>query len=133
MFIINIIPIYVVVMVVAGRYSSRLYIAYSTFYALGSIMAMQASAQKALRLVCSIRTVGMLQFSARVVRLVTSRRRRVRPQMIFFFQHPSFQCGTCRDAAVVGRRCPCASALTYSRNTRDFLPSVTNKAAFIVP
>lgn len=40
-FIINIIPIYVVVMVVAGRYSSRLYIAYSTFYALGSIMAMQ--------------------------------------------------------------------------------------------
>eukprot|EP00904_Undaria_pinnatifida_P008662 jgi/Undpi1/4926/HiC_scaffold_19.g08278.m1 len=40
-FIINIIPIYVVVMVVAGRYSSRLYIAYSTFYALGSLMAMQ--------------------------------------------------------------------------------------------
>eukprot|EP00752_Nemacystus_decipiens_P005830 g5269.t1 len=40
-FIINIIPIYVVVMVVAGRYSSRLYVAYSTFYALGSIMAMQ--------------------------------------------------------------------------------------------
>lgn len=40
-FIINIIPIYVVVMVVAGRYSSRLYIAYSTFYALGSILAMQ--------------------------------------------------------------------------------------------
>ena len=44
MFIINIIPIYVVVMVVAGRYSNRLYIAYSTFYALGSIMAMQARA-----------------------------------------------------------------------------------------
>ncbi|CAM9575987.1 unnamed protein product [Ascophyllum nodosum] len=43
-FIINIIPIYVVVMVVAGRYSNRLYIAYSTFYALGSIMAMQARA-----------------------------------------------------------------------------------------
>lgn len=43
-FIINIIPIYTVVMVVAGRYSSRLYIAYSTFYALGSIMAMQVSA-----------------------------------------------------------------------------------------
>lgn len=40
-FIINIIPIYVVVMVVAGRYTTRLYIAYSTFYALGSIMAMQ--------------------------------------------------------------------------------------------
>ncbi|CAM9443152.1 unnamed protein product [Discosporangium mesarthrocarpum] len=40
-FIINIIPIYVVVMVTAGRYSSRLYIAYSVFYALGSILAMQ--------------------------------------------------------------------------------------------
>ncbi|CAM9208964.1 unnamed protein product [Phaeothamnion confervicola] len=42
-FIINIIPIYVVVMVVAGRYSNRLYVAYSTFYALGSLLAMQAS------------------------------------------------------------------------------------------
>lgn len=46
MFIINIIPIYVVVMIVAGRYSNRLYIAYSTFYALGSIMAMQVLAPK---------------------------------------------------------------------------------------
>lgn len=45
-FIINIIPIYVVVMVVAGRYSSRLYIAYSTFYALGSIMAMQVQEKR---------------------------------------------------------------------------------------
>lgn len=44
-FIINIIPIYVVVMVVAGRYSSRLYIAYSTFYALGSLLAMQVKAR----------------------------------------------------------------------------------------
>ena len=39
-FIINIIPIYVVVMIVGGRYSSRLYIAYSVFYTLGSLMAM---------------------------------------------------------------------------------------------
>eukprot|EP00606_Chrysophyceae_sp_TOSAG23-5_P000957 GSChrysophyteH2.ASY1.ANO1.414.1 assembled CDS len=39
-FIINIIPIYVVVMIVGGRWSNRLYIAYSVFYALGSIMAM---------------------------------------------------------------------------------------------
>lgn len=39
-FIINIIPIYVVIMVVGGRYSHRLYIAYSIFYALGSLMAM---------------------------------------------------------------------------------------------
>ena len=54
MFIINIIPIYVVLMVLIrmstlilscflslGRYSHRLYIAYSTFYILGSILAMQ--------------------------------------------------------------------------------------------
>ncbi|KAL0590353.1 hypothetical protein ABG067_001599 [Albugo candida] len=40
-FIINMIPIYVLVVMVAGRYSPRLYIAYSTFYALGSILAMQ--------------------------------------------------------------------------------------------
>lgn len=40
-FIINMIPIYVLVMIVAGRYSPRLYIAYSTFYALGSLLAMQ--------------------------------------------------------------------------------------------
>ena len=50
-FIINLIPIYVVVMVFVrtplpllsptGRYSHRLYIAYTTFYILGSILAMQ--------------------------------------------------------------------------------------------
>lgn len=39
-FIINIIPIYVVVMILGGRYSPRLYIAYSIFYTLGSLMAM---------------------------------------------------------------------------------------------
>jgi dolichyl-diphosphooligosaccharide--protein glycosyltransferase len=39
-FIINIIPIYVVIMIIGGRYSSRLYISYSVFYALGSLMAM---------------------------------------------------------------------------------------------
>lgn len=39
-FIINIIPIYTVIMVVGGRYSSRLYIAYSIFYSMGSLMAM---------------------------------------------------------------------------------------------
>ena len=43
-FIINIIPIYVLAMMVAGRFSSRLYVAYSTFYALGSLLAMQVSA-----------------------------------------------------------------------------------------
>lgn len=40
-FIINIIPIYVVVMVFIGRYSSRLYVAYSIFYTVGSLLAMQ--------------------------------------------------------------------------------------------
>lgn len=40
-FIINIIPIHVLALLVGGRFSSRLYIAYSTFYVLGSIMAMQ--------------------------------------------------------------------------------------------
>jgi dolichyl-diphosphooligosaccharide--protein glycosyltransferase len=39
-FIINIIPIYTVVMLLGGRYSPRLYIAYSVFYTLGSLMAM---------------------------------------------------------------------------------------------
>ncbi len=39
-FIINIIPIYVVIMILGGRYSPRLYIAYSIFYTLGSLMAM---------------------------------------------------------------------------------------------
>eukprot|EP00600_Ochromonadales_sp_CCMP1393_P000988 CAMPEP_0174980286 /NCGR_PEP_ID=MMETSP0004_2-20121128/15269_1 /TAXON_ID=420556 /ORGANISM="Ochromonas sp., Strain CCMP1393" /LENGTH=915 /DNA_ID=CAMNT_0016231941 /DNA_START=125 /DNA_END=2872 /DNA_ORIENTATION=- len=39
-FIINIIPIFTVIMIVGGRYSSRLYVAYSVFYTLGSLMAM---------------------------------------------------------------------------------------------
>lgn len=39
-FIINIIPIFVVILIVGGRYSSRLYVAYSIFYTLGSLMAM---------------------------------------------------------------------------------------------
>ena len=39
-FIINVIPIYVVIMIIGGRYSSRLYVAYSVFYTMGSLMAM---------------------------------------------------------------------------------------------
>eukprot|EP01041_Mallomonas_annulata_P010990 gene10990-22967_t len=39
-FIINIIPIYTLILIIGGRYSSRLYIAYSVFYTLGSLMAM---------------------------------------------------------------------------------------------
>lgn len=40
-FIINIIPIYVVALLLTGRYSHRLYVAYSSFYILGTILAMQ--------------------------------------------------------------------------------------------
>jgi hypothetical protein len=40
-FIINIIPIYVCVLIVGGRYSPRLYTAYSVFYVVGSLLAMQ--------------------------------------------------------------------------------------------
>ena len=39
-FIINIIPIYVTIMILGNMYTPRLYVAYSTFYVLGSIMAM---------------------------------------------------------------------------------------------
>jgi len=40
-FVINIIPIYVLVMLALGRYSNRLYVAYSGFYVLGTLLAMQ--------------------------------------------------------------------------------------------
>ncbi|KAJ7565033.1 hypothetical protein O6H91_02G045000 [Diphasiastrum complanatum] len=40
-FIINLIPMYVLVLLVTGRYSSRLYVAYNTLYILGMLLAMQ--------------------------------------------------------------------------------------------
>jgi dolichyl-diphosphooligosaccharide--protein glycosyltransferase len=40
-FIINILPIHVLMMILSGRYSSRIYIAYSTFYPLATLLAMQ--------------------------------------------------------------------------------------------
>lgn len=40
-FIINLLPIYVLVLLVTGRYSKRLYIAYTTVYILGTLLAMQ--------------------------------------------------------------------------------------------
>lgn len=40
-FISNLIPLYVIIMFVIGRYSRRLYLAYTTFWAVGSILAMQ--------------------------------------------------------------------------------------------
>jgi len=40
-FIINLIPLYVFVLLITGRYSARLYIAYCTFYSLGTLLSMQ--------------------------------------------------------------------------------------------
>ncbi len=40
-YIINLISIYTLALLVAGRFSSRLYVAYTTFYVLGSLFAMQ--------------------------------------------------------------------------------------------
>ena len=40
-FLINLIPVYVLVMLFTGRYSQRLYVAYNTFYILGSLLSMQ--------------------------------------------------------------------------------------------
>jgi dolichyl-diphosphooligosaccharide--protein glycosyltransferase len=40
-FIINIIPVYVLVLMVTGSYSHRLYVAYSAFYVIGTLLAMQ--------------------------------------------------------------------------------------------
>lgn len=40
-FIINLIPLYVLVMLVFGRYSRRLHVAYTTFYLLGILLSMQ--------------------------------------------------------------------------------------------
>jgi len=42
-FIINLIPLYVLVMLLAGRFSLRLYVAYSTVYVLGTLLSMQIS------------------------------------------------------------------------------------------
>lgn len=40
-FLINLIPVYVLVMLFTGRYSNRLYVAYNTFYILGTLLSMQ--------------------------------------------------------------------------------------------
>jgi len=40
-FIINLVPLYVFTMLVTGRYSHRLYVAYTTFYTLGTLLSMQ--------------------------------------------------------------------------------------------
>jgi dolichyl-diphosphooligosaccharide--protein glycosyltransferase len=40
-FIINLIPLHVLALLFTGRYSNKLYIAYSTLYIVGTILAMQ--------------------------------------------------------------------------------------------
>ena len=40
-FIINIIPIFVVFLLIAGMMTSRVYVAYSIFYVIGTLLAMQ--------------------------------------------------------------------------------------------
>lgn len=42
-FIMNIIPLHVLALLITGRYSKRLYICYSSFYALGTLLSMQIS------------------------------------------------------------------------------------------
>ena len=39
-FIINLIPLHVFVLLITGRNSPRLYVAYTTFYSLGTLLAM---------------------------------------------------------------------------------------------
>eukprot|EP00698_Gefionella_okellyi_P007423 TRINITY_DN180_c0_g1_i1.p1 TRINITY_DN180_c0_g1~~TRINITY_DN180_c0_g1_i1.p1 ORF type:complete len:745 (-),score=182.80 TRINITY_DN180_c0_g1_i1:412-2646(-) len=40
-FIINLIPLHTLVLLITGRFSNRLYVAYNTFYILGTLMSMQ--------------------------------------------------------------------------------------------
>lgn len=40
-FIINLIPFHVLILLLSGRYSNRIYVSYCTFYVLGTILAMQ--------------------------------------------------------------------------------------------
>jgi dolichyl-diphosphooligosaccharide--protein glycosyltransferase len=40
-FIINLIPLHAFVLILMGRFSNRLYVAYSSFYVLGTLMSMQ--------------------------------------------------------------------------------------------
>lgn len=40
-FIINIIPLHVLVLLLMGRYTTRLYVAYSTFFVIGTLCSMQ--------------------------------------------------------------------------------------------
>ena len=41
MFITNMIPLHALVLLLMGRYSNRLYVAYSTWYSIGTLASMQ--------------------------------------------------------------------------------------------
>ena len=41
MFLINLIPLHVLTLILTGRFSHRIYVAYSTVYTLGTILSMQ--------------------------------------------------------------------------------------------
>eukprot|EP00033_Pygsuia_biforma_P001994 GCRY01002219.1.p1 GENE.GCRY01002219.1~~GCRY01002219.1.p1 ORF type:complete len:714 (-),score=142.20 GCRY01002219.1:267-2408(-) len=65
-FIINLIPIYVFTMLITGRFSNRLYVAYSTFYILGTFLEMQITfvgfqAVQSSEHLAAIGTFGLLQ------------------------------------------------------------------------
>ena len=40
-FITNMIPVHALALIIMGRYTSRLYVAYSTWYAIGTLASMQ--------------------------------------------------------------------------------------------
>ncbi|KAG4952667.1 hypothetical protein JHK85_046534 [Glycine max] len=52
-FIINLVPLYVLVLLVTGRYSLRLYVAYNCMYVLGMLLAMQIRILVRMKLRCS--------------------------------------------------------------------------------
>jgi asparagine N-glycosylation enzyme membrane subunit Stt3 len=51
-FISNLIPLYVLVMIAIRRYHRRLYVAYTTFWAIGGLLAMQVGFDAAHADVC---------------------------------------------------------------------------------
>jgi dolichyl-diphosphooligosaccharide--protein glycosyltransferase len=72
-YITNLLPLYALVMVLFGRFSHRLYIAYSVVYVLGTLMSMQvfivefkpvrtAEHMPALGVFCLLQVYGFLQF-----------------------------------------------------------------------
>lgn len=42
-FLINLIPLHVLILMISGRFSNKIYVAYSTVYTLGTILSMQIS------------------------------------------------------------------------------------------